>query len=168
MATKITPGAKALVDALQADLVVAKKEGYGLKTVAAEMDRSYSWAAEMVRGEQPFPLARLDTWVRLTGGMNLAHWVAEQVDCDLVLRVDDDLETTLIRAVKESSDATQSASMALLDGEVSEEELEAYEKEMKEAIENFRRLDRALQSRRNRQRCGPVTLAEAEGRDQKT
>ena len=162
MGTKITPSEKSLAEALQADLAAAKTSGIGLKQVSTEFGRSYAWAAEMVRGQQPFPLAKMGVWVRLTGGVHLARWVADRAGFELVTRAEDDLETTLVRAVKESSDATQVASSAMLDGEINDAEIAAYEREMGEAIENFRRLERALKSRQKQSPARPTSLAEAE------
>jgi|JI8StandDraft_1071087.scaffolds.fasta_scaffold250084_1 hypothetical protein len=164
MVKKITSTVEQIAAALQADCDAGKQSGNGLKTVAAAMDRSYSWAAEMVRGEQPFPLHKLDVWVSLTGGRNFARWVAEKVDCDLVERDESDLEATAFDAMRESTEAAHVAFAALADGEISDVEIAAYKKEMADAIARFRQLDRALQLRRTSNVISekrPKTLAAA-------
>jgi hypothetical protein len=165
MGTKITPGGEGLVAALQADLRAAKEMGNGLKMVALEMGKSYSWAAEMVRGEQPFPLYKLDAWVRVTGGKYLVGWVADQAGYDIVSRAEIDVETTALQAMGESAEALQAASNALADGMITDREVAVYEKEMADAIEKFHGLDRALKARLRRQHESrrAATLAEAEG-----
>lgn len=166
MGARITPRAGGLSAALQADLDNAKEAGYSLKAVAAEMGKSYSWAAEMVRGEQPFPLAKLDVWARLTGGQNVARWVADACGYDLVHRKDIDVETTALEAMGESAQALQVASNALSDGTVSAEEVVCYEREMLDAVEKFHGLHRALKARLkpHRQNDAARSMAEADAR----
>jgi hypothetical protein len=164
MGAKITPETAGLVEALKADMEAARRDGASTKMLAAEMGRSNSWASEMLRGEQPFPLAKLDVWARLTGGRHLARWVADTCGYDLAEREDIDVETTALAAMGESAQALQAASRALLDGSVSADEVAAYQREMQEAIEKFHGLDRSLQARMKRQRSGSGagTMAEAE------
>lgn len=170
MGEEITPASAGLSAALQQDLNVAKANGRGLKTVATEMGKSYSWAAEMVHAKQPFPLAKLDVWVRVTGGRHLARWVADTCGCDLVEREEDNAEATALEAMGESAEALQAASSALQDGVVTPEELAIYQREMQGAIEKFHGLDLALQSRMKRRRParGAGSMAEAEARKTKS
>ena len=167
MATKDTHIPESLITALKADLDAAKVDGNSLKMVAVAMEKSYSWAAEMVRGEQPFPLAKLDVWVRLTGGRHLAGWVANRAGYDLVERDVIDVETTALQAMGESAEALQAASNALSDGVVTEQELAVYDREMRDAIEKFHGLARALKSRIKRQqestRAKRLELSESTG-----
>lgn len=137
----------ALAAALKADYELAKTKGASAKMIAAELGRSDSWTYEMIRGEQPFPLKHLDVWVRLTGGLNLARWVAETSNCDLVPRADmADAETTVLTAMREAMEAVYSAGEAIEDGEVTEEEVQRYREEMSEAIEHLRRLEHVLKT----------------------
>ena len=136
-----------LAAALKADYELAKTKGASAKMIAAELGRSDSWAYEMIRGEQPFPLKHLDVWVRLTGGINLARWVAEVCNCDLVPRTDmADAETTVLTAMREAMEAVYSAGEAIEDGVVTDDEVRRYREEMDEAIEHLRRLENVLKT----------------------
>ncbi|MCP4644626.1 MAG: hypothetical protein GY851_29555 [bacterium] len=136
---------ESLAAALKADGETAKTDGIGVKMIAEEFDRSDSWTYEMMRGEQPFPLKHFPDWVRLTGGRNLAHWIAEEAHCDLVPRDDTlDAETTVLATMREATEAVSAASKALEDGVITEKELAVYHKEMGDAIEHLRRLENLL------------------------
>lgn len=130
MGAKITPAAAGLVAAFQADMAVANSEGTCAKRLAASVDRSKTWAAEMLRGKQPFPRAKLDVWADLTGGRHLARWVARICGCDLVERAVSNVESSALEVMVESGQVPQVVSTALLDGAVTAEEVAVYQREM--------------------------------------
>ena len=167
MGTRISPEVKALHEALRADLEAAKAHGVGLKMVAAAFDRSVAWASGLVNGHHPLRVEEFGTWASLTGGGHVAQWVAERVNCDLFPREDGGLEATSIDALREATEAAHVALSAMSDGRVTADELKAYQKEMREAIENFLRLGRAMAARSKRGAAdpdAPRTLAESEAR----
>ncbi len=167
MATRISPEVKALHEALRADLDAAKAGGAGLKMVAAAFGRSVAWASGLANGHHPLRVEEFGTWASVTGGEHVARWVAERVDCDLFPREDGGLEATSIDALREATEAAHVALSAMSDGRVTADELKAYRKEMREAIENFLRLGRAMEALSERgaaDRDAPGTLAEAEAR----
>ncbi len=166
MTRRVNRVPEGLVAALQADLAEGKARGYTLKQIAAELERSYSWTAEMVRGLQHFPLARLDVWVRITGGCYLARWVAERAGCSLVELEESEAEATAMGAMHESAEALVTISDALADGRLTAEEFRSCERELREAVEAFLALSKALQKRYEAQKAHadprPRSLAEAE------
>jgi tRNA U34 5-methylaminomethyl-2-thiouridine-forming methyltransferase MnmC len=109
----------------------------------------------MIRGEQTLPLHLFKAWAALTGGRNIARWVARQVNCHVAAtRVKTGAEATVLSALERSTAALHSASKALEDGKVEASELADYRNAMVKAIEELEKLGSVLEQHRKKVNAG--------------
>ena len=138
--------------------------GLTMNRMAAEFDKSKTWAYDVFHGEMSFSLHLFERWARLTGGARHTmrwlgrvthHWVAP------IPAVNELPEQELPALLREFGDVVQGVTEGLADGHITPEEAERVWAEGEELIaatyavmESFRQRSRRPQLSR--------TMAEAE------
>lgn len=122
---------RSMPEALRADFKHAQREhAMSADSLAVEFDKSREWVYQVIRGEIAFSLVYLRRWCELTGGENLARYLADQMGLLYVPKPQhtEGSVTELTDVMRSNNDSVVACVEVFGDGKITPDELpRAYE-----------------------------------------
>lgn len=146
-------------EAIAADIATAKRRGYGVAHIAADLDKSQEWVYKLTDGTTVLPAHRLGDWVRATGGNALLMHVAQGAGYMATPQPESDGRPNMAHTLREFADVVQQVGAAYEDGACSVHEAALIEREGREAQVAIEAL--IAQAKANAGRRRPTTLQAA-------